>query len=126
MEPIASSARSTTSADEDETFFRLLLDFTEPEEDFAELLEETILTLLSDFDEISPSFELFAEVDESPPHAIKNSEHKKESHKVFFITVNITFPLQNTRRRSRHWGREDRAKMLVTSPLNNELKTRCP
>jgi len=85
MEPTITSAGSTSSAtlpDDDETVFRLLLDFaTELDDNFAELL--------LDFDEFSPISELFAEVDESFPQATKSRENKKRD-KVFFITVNIT------------------------------------
>ena len=61
MEPTITSAGPTSSAtlpDDDETVFQLLLDFaTELDDDFAELL--------LDFDDLSPSFELFDEVDKS-------------------------------------------------------------
>jgi len=90
MEPTISS---TALPDDDETVFRLLLDFaTELDDDFAELL--------LDLDEISPSFELFAEVDESSPQATK-SRADKIRNKVFFIIVNITLFQKNTRRRCR-------------------------
>ena len=52
-------------------------------------LEEDFVELLSDSDEFSPTFELFFEVDEPSPQAIRNRENKKRN-KVFFITVNIT------------------------------------
>ena len=91
MEPTISS---TALPDDDETVFRLLLDFaTELDDDFAELL--------LDLDEISPSFELFAEVDESLPQATNTSANKKRD-KVFFIIVNITHFYQKSRRRCRH------------------------
>ena len=90
MEPTISS---TALPDDDETVFRLLLDFaTELDDDFAELL--------LDLDEISPSFELFAEVDESLPQATNTSANKKRD-KVFFIIVNITRFYQKSRRRCR-------------------------
>ena len=75
----------------DEDFAELLLEPLPLVEDDDEgtLLEEAIFTLLLDLDEISSSFELLAEIDESLPQAVKNRANKK-MNKVFFITVNIT------------------------------------
>jgi len=53
------------------------------------MLDEDFAELLLDLDEISSSFELLAEVDESLPQAVKNRANKK-TNKVFFIIVNIT------------------------------------
>lgn len=73
MEPTISS---TALPDDDETVFRLLLDFaTELDDDFAKLL--------LDLDEISPSFELFAEVDESLPQAEKSTVANATTYKNF-------------------------------------------
>ncbi|WP_244536414.1 hypothetical protein [Fibrobacter sp. UWB7] len=47
--------------------------------------------LLLNLYKILPLSELFADVNESSPQAIKNRANKKESHKVFFIIVNIVF-----------------------------------
>jgi hypothetical protein len=61
------------------------------DDDFTERLEDIVLTLSRDLDETSSSFKLFADVDELSPQAIKSRANKKESHKFFFITVNIKY-----------------------------------
>ena len=63
----------------DEDFAELLLEPLPLVEDDDEgtLLEEAIFTLLLDLDEISSSFELLAEIDESLPQAVKNRANKK-------------------------------------------------
>jgi hypothetical protein len=46
-------------------------------------LDEDFTVLLLDFEELSPSFELFAEVDESLPQAEKNTVANATTYKNF-------------------------------------------
>lgn len=78
----------------EEATFTLLLDF-------AELLDEDFAKLLLNFTELSPSFKLFADFDESSPQAIRNNASKEgirnfttsyfQYFRMIFFITNIAF-----------------------------------